>query len=95
MARKPMPNTREGRYIEPARRLPSGQWVHRVLPWELKEGDRVIGMEATVTGRHRYSEGDRGSYAERARYTYPMSDGGTLTYGGDGPAVGVIREEGP
>lgn len=95
MARKPMPNTRGGRYVAPPHPNPSGTWTWAVLPWELEPGDRVVGMSATVTGRFSYSEGDLGSYAQRARYTYPLSDGGTLTYSGDSPAVSVIRQEGP
>lgn len=91
MRRRELPNTREGRYIEPPHELPSGGWCWHVLPWELKPGDRVVGMTAVVLSGPRYSETDVGSYAERARYTYTLSDGGELTYSGDSPAVGVIR----
>jgi hypothetical protein len=95
MARRAMPNTREGRYIEPARQLPSGEWVVHVLPWELQPGDRVIGMTATITTRAAYSEIGMGGYAERARHSYRLSDGKILAYSGDGPAVGVIRKNPP
>lgn len=89
-------SNREGRYIEPPRQLSDGRWSVSVLPWELEVGDQIVGMPSTrVASRYRYSETDIGSYDQRARYTYEMSDGGTMTYAGDSPAVHVIRDEPP
>lgn len=80
----------------PERCGPDGsQWRWHVMPWELKAGDRILGTSMVVASGPSYSEGSIGSNAERAQYTYDLTDGRSITYVADAPCVSVIRSEGP
>lgn len=70
-------------------------WRWHVMPWALEPGDRILSTSLVIAGPAAYSEGDLGSSAERARYTYPLEGGRTITYTADSPCVSVIRSKGP
>jgi len=62
--------------------------AHELLP-----GDRIVGTHLVVASGPTYSEYHLGGDVERQRYIYTLTDGRTLTYGGDSRAH-VLRAEG-